>query len=161
MTDCITRSEEQEKDFGNPGRLGETVISQDDAYLMLALRTILAPVSGMVVFVAVNDTTTGTGLAASATCIPTTAIVATTIEAVMAIADFDRTLERNIGFLASYVADYPPGYYQIIADSDSAEAHSCAFSFRWSRPRARCAKRPPTLGTTTVPGGSTTRGCNY
>ena len=72
MTDCITRSEEQEKDFGNPGRLGETVISQDDAYLMLALRTILAPVSGMVVFVAVNDTTTGTGIGRAASSVTAT-----------------------------------------------------------------------------------------
>jgi hypothetical protein len=61
VTDRVTRSEEQEEDLGKPFRLGETVISQDDAYLSSALRTMLAPVFGTLVFVAVNDSTTGTG----------------------------------------------------------------------------------------------------
>jgi hypothetical protein len=64
--------EEQEKDFGKPVRLGETVISQDDAYSRLALRTVLAPVLAMVVLVAVNDTTTGTGIGGAAASITTT-----------------------------------------------------------------------------------------
>jgi hypothetical protein len=105
VTARVTRSEEQEKDTGKPFRLGETMILQDDAYLSLALRTTLPPASGMLVFAAVNDRTTGTGrLAPSANCgVPTTATVAATIGTVTAIANFERTLKWNMDSLASSI----------------------------------------------------------
>jgi hypothetical protein len=103
-----TRSE-QEKDLGKPVRLGVTVNSQDDAYLSEALRTTLPPVFGTLVFEAVNDSTTGTGRAPSAACgVLTRATVATTIGTTAAIASFDRTLEENMGHLASVVDSCSP-----------------------------------------------------
>src|ERR1035438_5174809 len=112
--DCLTRSEEQEKDLENPFRVGETVILHEDAYLSCAPRTMLPPASGTVVLVAVNDTTTGIALglpalAPRATCgVPRRATVATTIGAATAITIFDRILERNMGFLTLSIRFSPP-----------------------------------------------------
>jgi hypothetical protein len=90
------------KDAGKPFRLGDTVISHDAAYLRLALRTILPPTSRIVVLDAVNERTTGSGVAPKASCgTPRSTIVATTTGTVTAIASFDRALERDMGYLAS------------------------------------------------------------
>src|ERR1039458_4913907 len=62
----------------------------------------------MVVLEAVNDRTTGSGVAPRATCgAPRSTNVVATTGAVTAIASFDSALERNMGYLDSYRRLFP------------------------------------------------------
>jgi hypothetical protein len=105
LTASVTLLDEQVNDLGYPDTPGLTVILQLEAYLRRAFKSKVPPELGTVVFVEVNEKTTGRALEPSATVgEPTTTTAATAIGATTDAANFRRNFEPNMDFLAYAIA---------------------------------------------------------